>query len=283
MTHHTMPGSDPNPTAARAGADRRATGPTSHPARGHAAWPTVLRRMTWVELKLFVRDPAAAFFTLLLPVLLLLLNGAANGNEPVAELGGAGYLDVAVPGFIALVIATMGLMTVPNIIASYRERGVLRRLHATPVRAELVLVAQLLVHALVATLGLVVLLVIGFTAFELRAPAQLAVLTVSYVLAVVGFAAFGFVLAAVLPTARTVTAVAAALYFPMIFLSGTTWPRQALPEWGQRIGDALPLTYVVEALVDPWIGNGWNVPALGLLAALVVAGTALSARLFRWE
>jgi ABC-2 type transport system permease protein len=243
----------------------------------------VLTKTTWVECKLFIREPAAAFFTLLLPVLLLVLNGAANTNAPQADLGGAGAIDILVPGYIALVIATMGIMTLPSQLASYRERGVLRRLHATPVRPEILLVAQLVVHTIVSTLGLAILIGLGMAAFDLNAPQMPAATAVAYLLAVVGFAAFGFVLAALLPSARSVTAVAAALYFPMIFLSGATWPREALPDWAVRLGDVLPLTYVVEAVKDPWIGAGWNVAALALLAAMVVAGTALSSRLFRWE
>lgn len=244
---------------------------------------TPLAKLTWVELKLFAREPAAAFFTLVLPVLLLVLNGSTSSNDRNADLGGAGLIDVLVPGYIALVIATLGLMTLPGVLASYRERGVLRRLEATPVGPTAVLVAQLLVQALVATVGLAVLVGLGMAVFDLRAPqAPLGVL-VAYVAAVLGFAAVGFMLAAVLPTARTTNAVAAALYFPMIFLSGSTWPREVLPEWGQRIGDLLPLTYVVEAIKDPWTTGSWDVLALAVLGMLVLGGTTIATRMFRWS
>lgn len=242
---------------------------------------TALLRTTWVELKLFLREPGAAFFTLVLPVLLLLLNGS-NGNDPDPALGGAGAIDVLVPGYIALVIATLGLTNLPGVLATYRERGVLRRLQATPVRPSTILFGQLLVHGLVATIGLGILVGLGTTAFGLRAPQAPVAVAVSYVVAVLGFAAFGFVLAAVLPTARSTTAISFALYLPMIFVSGATWPREVLPTWALRAGDVLPLTYVVEALKDPWIAGDWNLPALALLVAMVAAGTALSARLFRW-
>jgi ABC-2 type transport system permease protein len=242
---------------------------------------TVLTRTTWVELKLFFRDPAAAFFTLALPVLLLVLNGA-GGNDPDPAFGGAGAIDVLVPGYIALVIATLGLMQLPAVLAGYRERGVLRRLEATPIRPGVILVAQLLVQGLIATVGLIVLVVLGMSVFDLRPPEAPWTVLAAYIIAVLGFSAFGFVLAAVLPTARSTAAIASALYFPMIFLSGATWPREMLPTWAASIGDLLPLTYVVEAVKQPWISGEADVLALGLLATMIVAGTAIATRLFRW-
>lgn len=242
---------------------------------------TALAKTTWVELKLFLREPGAAFFTLVLPVLLLVFNGA-GGNEPNPRFGGAGVIDVLVPGYIALVIATLGLTNLPGLLATYRERGVLRRLQATPVHPTTILFAQLVVHVLVATIGLGVLVLLGMTVFDLRAPQAPGVVAISYAVGVLGFAAFGFVLAAVLRTARSTAAISFALYLPMIFVSGAVMPREVLPDWAQRVGDVLPLTWVVEALQEPWISGTWPIGALGLLAAMIVAGTALSARLFRW-
>lgn len=251
------------------------------PTRSAPNLVAVLSKTTWVELKLFFRDPGAAFFTLALPVLLLVLNGA-GGNDPDPRFGGAGAIDVLVPGFIALVIATLGLMQLPAVLAGYRERGVLRRLEATPIRPGIILVAQLLVQGLIATVGLIILVVLGMTVFGLRAPQAPWTVLAAYLVAVLGFSAFGFVLAAVMPTARSTTAIASALYFPMIFLSGATWPREMLPGWAARIGDLLPLTYVVEAVKQPWITGQADAFAMGVLAAMIVAGTMLATRLFRW-
>lgn len=255
-------------------------GHTGHTATRNLA--TIIAKTTWVELKLFMREPAAVVFTLALPILLLVLNGAA-GNVPVPELDGAGVIDVLVPGYIALVIATLGLMQLPGVLAGYREQGVLRRLEATPVRPGIILLAQLLVQGLVATVGLIMLIALGTLAFGLHAPQAPWATLGAYVVGLLGFCAFGFVVAALTPTARTTNAVASALYFPMIFLSGTTWPREALPDWAVRVGAALPLTYVVEALKEPWIFGRSNLVALAVLVAMLVMGTAVATRLFRWR
>jgi ABC-2 type transport system permease protein len=257
-------------------------GGASKASRASRGLGVIVAKTTWMELKLFFRDPAAAFFTLALPVLLLVLNGA-GGNARQEQLDGAGAIDVLVPGYIALVIATFGLMQLPEVLAGYRERGVLRRLEATPIRPGVILVAQLLVLGLIATIGLVVLVALGMMAFDLRAPQAPWTVLAAYVVALMGFAAFGFVLAAVMPTARSTTAVASALYFPMIFLSGATWPREMLPDWAARVGGVLPLTYVVEAVKRPWIAGEADVVAMAVLAAMAVVGTVLASRLFRWS
>lgn len=241
-----------------------------------------LQNLTIMELKLFLREPAAAFFTLALPLALLLLNGSVTGNAPQADLGGVGIVDLMVPGFVALVIATSGLNILPGVIASYRERGILRRYRATPLRPATLIAAQVATQVAVATLGLALLIAVAVVLFDLRAPASPLGVAVAYVLSVLGFCALSFVLASLAPTARTASAVAAALYFPMIFLSGATWPREALPAFAVRVGDVLPLTYVVRALSSPWHGQGWDVTALAVLAVMAVVGAAVSARTFRW-
>jgi DNA-binding CsgD family transcriptional regulator len=113
-----------------------------------------LWNLTLVELKLFLREPSAAFFTLALPVLLLVLNGASASAGPDAA-------DRLLPGYVAMVIATAGITVLPGVLASYREKGVLRRYRVTPVAPTAVLGAQLVLQVLVATLGLAILVAVG--------------------------------------------------------------------------------------------------------------------------
>lgn len=241
-----------------------------------AVWRTAI-----VELRLYLREPAAAFFTLLLPLVLLALNGA-QGNAPRRELGGEGVVDVMLPGYVALVIATSGLMVLPATLATYRERGILRRLHATPMSPFVALVAQLLVCLVVTLVGLALLVSCGLAFFELTAPQAPARVLGATVLGALGFFAASLVVAAVAPSSRAVQAVAAALYFPMIFLSGAMWPREDLPDGLAQVGQWLALAPVVDAIDAAWSG-GVDATALAVLVALLVAGTAVSVRLFRWS
>ncbi len=223
-----------------------------------------------VQLKLFGREPAAVFFTLLLPLMLLLLNGQ-GGNTP----------EILVPGLTAFILATAG-WNLAEAVATDRDKGVLRRLRATPLPAWTVLTAHAGVQALVTGIGLVLLVAAGAAFFDLALPAAPIATALSLALGVASFLSISFVLAALAPNARAANAVAAALYFfPMIFLSGATWPREALPSVAARIGDFLPLAYVVRALIEPWVSGRVDVVALAVLSGMLVAGVLISSRMFR--
>jgi ABC-2 type transport system permease protein len=237
---------------------------------------------TLTEIKLLIREPASAIFVLGLPLFLLIMN-SSHGNEPVAGLGGAGALDTLVPGYIALVIATMGLMVLPVHLAGYREQGILRRQRATPLSPTVLLAAHVVVAMAVTVVGAVILVGIGMVVFDLNAPRRIGWTAAALLLAAASIYALGFLLAGTVRTARTAQAVAAGLYFPMIFLSGATWPRHVMSDTLRTLGDALPLTYAIEAMQRPWIGGAVPMTAIGVLVVTAVGAAVVSARTFRWE
>ena len=239
--------------------------------------------MTKVELRLFLRDPTAAFFTLVFPLMMLFLFGSIFGNDPDPDLGGRGQVDVSVPGYVGVIIATTALMGLPINVASYRAGGILRRFRATPLRPSVILAAQVAVGALFTTIGTLLLVVAGRIGFGLHLPDQAAVVVAAFVLSAASIYAFGFVLASVLPNARTAQSVGSIVLFPMMFLSGAALPRPLLSDTIQDIAQVLPLSHVVTLLDDAWSGAGWNPVAALVLICVLVVSVALSARLFRWE
>lgn len=243
-----------------------------------AAW-----NMTKIELKLFLRDPMAVFFTLLFPLMMLFLFGSIFGNAPDPDLGGRGTVDVSVPGYIAIIIATNAIMGLPINLATYRAGGVLRRFRATPVRPSVVLGAQVAVGVVFAAVGSAMLVLAGRIFFGLHLPADPALVLGAILLSAASIFAFGFILASVLPNARTAQSVAMVVFFPMMFLSGAALPRPLLSETIQDVALALPLTHVVTLVDDAWSGAGLNLAAMLVLVGVLAAGVAISTRLFRWE
>lgn len=125
-------------------------------------------KLTWTEVKLFLREPMAAFFTLAFPLMMLFLFGSIYGNKPTPFFGGYGFVDVSVPAYTAMIIATSGLLSLTISMASYREQGILRRLRATPLRPQAILGAQVIVIFLITLLGMVLLVIAGRLVYGLR-------------------------------------------------------------------------------------------------------------------
>jgi len=242
-----------------------------------------LQKMILIESKLFLRQPMAAFFTLIFPLFLLFLFGSIYGNEPSELLGGRGNVDVSVPGYIAMIIATAGLTNLPIVLATYREQGILRRYQASPVSTTTILLAQVAVSALTAVVGGGLLVLAGVLVYDLVLPVSVWGTLLAFILGSLSFLALGFLLSGILVTSRTATAVGNALLFPMIFLSGAALPRQILPENIQRIGDFLPLTHVVNLIQDLWFGGSWNDLSLTVVIGVMLLAGLVATRTFRWE
>lgn len=244
-----------------------------------------LWKLTWVEAKLFLREPVGAFFTLAFPVLVLLLFGSIYGNKPSELFGGLGTIDVSVPAYAAMIIGTAGLMGLPITLSSYREKGVLRRLGATPLRPQTVLIAEMLVLFGMTVLGMALLIVIGKLVYGLHFSGNPLSVALAFVLGCLSFYALGFILAGLLPSARSTQIVSMAVFYPMLFLSGAGMPRELLSESIRRFSLVLPLTHVVTLLRGLWIGEPWSQhwSEVVILAAVLLGGTLVSARVFRWE
>jgi ABC-2 type transport system permease protein len=244
-----------------------------------------LSKLTWVQTKLYLREPVGAFFTLLFAPLVLILFGFIYGNDPVQMLDGRGWMDVTVPAYVGLIIGTVGLMGVPIATAAAREKGVLRRFHASPLRPLTYLVADVTVYLGMTLLGIVLLFLVGRIAYNIHIDGNLISLLAGICLGAFSFMALGYLLAGVAPTARVAQVVGMVLFYPMMFLSGAAVPLEVMPEGVRNVARFLPLYHVVTLVKGLWFGDGWgkHLVAVGVLGGMLIVGTALSARLFRWD
>ncbi|MBN1428602.1 MAG: ABC transporter permease [Anaerolineae bacterium] len=242
-----------------------------------------LFKMTWVEFKLFLREPIGAFFTLIFPLMLLFIFGSIFGNEPSELMGGLGSVDVSTPAYIAMIIGTVGLMSGPISLVVYREQGILRRFRAAPLRPVTIIGAQVIIYFLMTLLGVVLLVVAAHLVYHVRLPEAPLAVFAAFCLSLASFLAAGFVLASLMPTARTTQVVAMAIFYPMLFLSGAAGPRQIMPETVQKVSEFLPLTHVNILIGDLWFGEGWSLVSVAVLVGMLVIGGTVASRTFRWE
>jgi ABC-2 type transport system permease protein len=238
---------------------------------------STLAKLTWTEVKLFAREPIAVVFAFAFPLVVLLVLAGVFGSEPDRDFGGVAGIDYYVPGYLAVVIASVGLIGLPVHLASLRERGVLRRLRASSVPVASVFGAQAAVNLAMATLGGAVLLVAASLVYDVHAPSSVAGAALGFAVGALSFIALGFLLGSLAPTARAAQAIGLVLFFPMWLLSGAGPPRGVMTDTMRQLSDVLPLTRVVAAIQEPWLGTGSNASELVLLSAVFAVAVALSA------
>jgi ABC-2 type transport system permease protein len=245
---------------------------------------TSLAKLTVTEAKLFLRDPTAWFFALAFPPLLLAILGSVPAfREPDAELGGLRMIDLYVPIIVGFVLAMLAISVVPSYLATYREKGILRRLSTTPVPPSSLLAAQLAMGLSMALAAVTLVVGIGAVAFGTAMPEQFLGFLVAFVLAAAALYAIGLLVAAVAPSGKAAAGIGTVLWFPVMFFAGLWVPRAAMPDTLNRIGDFTPLGAGVQAMQDAWNG-AWPDPLhLAVMAAFGIGASLAAARLFRWE
>lgn len=246
-----------------------------------------LGKLTWIQLKLFIREPAAFFFTLAFPAILLLIMGPifGRGNEGIAGLMGFGVIDMMVPGFTGVIVASVSLMGLPIATAAQRDNKVLKRFHSSPVRPIVYIISDVVANLLTTTGGMLILVLLGLLLFNLRLPDDPLFVIVAFFLSSLSFFALGYLAAALSPTSRVAQVIGNILFFPMIFLSGATYPLYLMPDFMKTIAEFMPMTHVVRLLQAGWRGQEWGAYPVAwiVVTGVMVVCTLLATRLFRWE
>jgi ABC-2 type transport system permease protein len=244
-----------------------------------------LKQLIFINIKLYLREPIATFFTLAFPPLLILLFGTMYGNDPSPLFGGYGTMDITMPAYSALVLGTVGLLSVPITTGGYREQGILRRYRATPLRPLTYIIADVLTNLVITLIGMVVLVAVGWLLYKVQFEGHVLSVLIAVILGGLSMFAVGYLIASVVPGARTAQVVGMVIFYPMMFLSGASVPLEIMPETVRRISDFIPLTYVVTLLRGLWFGNGWgeHLTEVIVLGGVLVVCAGLAARFFRWE
>lgn len=236
------------------------------------------------ETRLFVREPMSVFWLLLFPTALLCILGAIPSmRENSDDLGGRSVVDLYVGVTVLLSMIVAGIQTMPQVLITYRERQVLRRLRTTPVSPASLLLAQVVVHLVAVVLSSVLVLVVGRVVFGAPLPGSAPGYLVAYLLAVLVSFAIGALITAVSPNTRVGVPIGMAFFFPAMFTAGVYIPVQGM---GGTLRDLVGLTphgAASEALHSATIGSFPAGADLAVMAAWTVALGLIAVRSFRWE
>jgi ABC-2 type transport system permease protein len=196
------------------------------------------------------------------------------------------YVDFLVPGIIAMSIMQTGLFGVVFSVIQWKQRGIIRRLMATPMRVRDFFLSQLVSRMATVALQLVVLLVVGLVLFRIHFVGNLLYLLIVGILGGAIFLAFGLAISGVVKTEDAAAPIANIISLPLMFLSGVFFARSNLPDWLQTITQYSPLTYVADALRSISLDGAslWavRVDLIGIFVWLAAA-SILAVRVFKWE
>jgi ABC-2 type transport system permease protein len=260
---------------------------TEHSTAGTAAGQTTRRRsalsnLIRTETLLLVREVVPLLWGVGFPMALLAVMGSFS-RGPDKSLGGITLVAAYEPVLIAFTLATFALQGLPTVLAGYRERGILRRLNATPVGAARLLAAQLTVNLTIALISTAGILIVGDAAFGVPLPGQPAGFVLALLLAAAAMLTLGLFIASVARSGRVAGAAGTMVFLPLMFFAGLWIPRALMPATLRGIGDRTPLGAAVAALHDSMAGQWPSAGGLAVLAGYAVVFGVLAWRLFRWE
>jgi ABC-2 type transport system permease protein len=241
-------------------------------------------KLTWLETKIFVREPMGFVGALVMPLVVFIVFGRVFGaGKPVTAPKVDIPFNVAI--LAAVLIAISAVQSLVAIISIYREGGILKRLRSTPLSPVTIMGAQVAVKLVFTVISLTLLMLAGRRLFPGVMKVNVFSFTVAVLLSTFSILSLGFVIASLVPTARFAQPISAAVLYPMLALSGLFFPVERFPRALRALAYLLPTTHAVALLEGVWNGSGWGahwVSAAALLA-LFAGYTALSTKVFRWE
>jgi ABC-2 type transport system permease protein len=244
-----------------------------------------LLRLTWLELKIFLREPLGAVGTIMIPVVVFIVLGRTLGRRTAAGQAPGVSVSVDVPVFAALLIVLSAVMSLVTIISIYREGGILKRLRATPLRPYTILSAHVVVKLLLTVVTLALIVLAGKRYYPTNLDVPVLGFALALLLSTVSILSMGFLIASVVPTARFAQPIGAVVLYPMVAISGLFMPLDSLPPALHFVARALPITYAVSLLKGILANDSWGAHVGDVVALAVgfVVCTAVSAKVFRWE
>ncbi|MFJ7417552.1 ABC transporter permease [Streptomyces uncialis] len=251
-----------------------------------------LPKMVKIETKLFLRDSATVMFGVLFPTGLLLGLGAVPAlREPSPETGGLRSIDIWAPTALVFGMVMVAVQHIPAVIATYRERGILRRLSTTPAHPRSVLLAQMIVAFASVVVSAALMIFFAWAVLDIAPPERPLEFAVAFVVGYATLLGIGMISAAVARTSSAANQIGTLLFVALMFFGGAFLPRVLMPDVLREIGEFIPPG--LQALTAAWSAEAGEVTAtaggqpfwlqIAVMAGIAVTASAIAAKFFRWE
>lgn len=244
----------------------------------------MIKTLVKTETKLLLREPILLLWTTGLPIIAFTVLALVPGtSRPTDTLGGLSYAQVYL-GVIALIaLALLTTMSLPAVLGSYRERGILKRLSVTPMRPWRLLATQIGINLAVVLSTVAVMLIVATITFDDGFPGNPLGWLITYLLAAGALLGLAALVAALAPSSKIANAITSILFFPLMFFAGLWIPLQTMPGWLRTISEFTPLGAASQALAESIDGHFPAIRPLLVLLAYAVVFIGLAVRTFRWQ
>lgn len=247
---------------------------------------SLIRHQLGFDLLIFRRNPAATFFTVVLPLIFLVIFTSIFGNNTLEN--GAKVATLYVPGILTLAIVSATAVNVAITMTARRERGVLKRVRGTPIPPWIFVLSQALSGFVIAIIMTVVITVVGrvFYGVEFQLSTT-PILLISLLIGATSFAAVGLALTTIIPSEDAAPAVTNAIMLPLYFISGVFVPDTDVPDWVGTVGALFPVSHLNKALqvnFDPFAdGAAWPWDHWLVIGGWGIVCAVITLKNFRWS
>jgi ABC-2 type transport system permease protein len=237
--------------------------------------------------KVFWRNPASVFFTVMLPLIFLFIFATIFGNDDIEERG-VKTTTYYVPAIVSLAVISATLQSLAINLTEDRERGLLKRVRGTPLPAAAFVAGRVGNSLVVSILMVVLVAVIGKVVYDVSLPEEtIPAVLVTLAVGAFSFCCLGFALTAAIPSEDAAPAISNATVLPLYFISGIFIPDSEIPDGVLKVADFFPIRHFFEAFFTAWdpntAGAGFEWGDLAIVAGWGVAGLLVALYAFRWE
>jgi ABC-2 type transport system permease protein len=235
------------------------------------------------EWALLRREPMILFWALIFPLGLLVVLGSSTSGKPQKAFGGLRFIVVYTPVLMTFTLTLLALSAMPATLASYRDKGYLKRLSTTPVGAPRLLAAQLtLVAGLTGSVVILIMLLAHF-AYHVPLPSEFGGFVLAILLTMSAMASLGLLVASLATSQRVAGAIGGILFFPLMFFAGLWVPQQSMGHVLRTISQYTPLGAAVPSITNSQFGQWPGTTHLLVLAGYTVILLRIAVRFFRWD
>jgi ABC-2 type transport system permease protein len=237
--------------------------------------------------KVFWRNPASVFFTVLLPLIFLFIFATIFGNDEIEERG-VKTTTYYVPAIIALAVISATTVSLAINLTEDRERGLLKRVRGTPLPPSIFVAGRVGNAFVISVLMVVLVAILGKLVYDVSLPGEtIPAVVVTLAVGAFAFSCLGFALTAMIPSEDAAPAVTNAILLPLYFVSGVFIPDSEIPSGVLDVADVFPVRHFFEAFFTAWdpntTGAGFELGDLAIVTAWGLFGLAIAVRFFRWE